>query len=62
MGLLDFDEEYFNDEFFEESVVLERAKKMGIEDSPELRKFIGSKDSFSISDEDLMKFLEKDEF
>lgn len=57
-----FDEEYWDDEMAEELAVLDRAKKMGIEDSPELRKFIGSKDSFSISDEDLLKFLEKDEF
>ena len=56
MGLLDFNKDYWDDEFFEESVVLERAKKMGIPDSPELRRYIASRDSFSIRDEELLKF------
>ena len=55
---MQFDEDYLNDEFSEEFVVLDRAKKMGIPDSPELRRFIASKDSFSITDEDLEQFLD----
>lgn len=55
--MVDFDEGYWDDEMAEELAVLERAKKMGIEDSPELRKYIASKDSFSIRDEELLKFL-----
>lgn len=59
---MNFDEDYWNDEFEEEFHVIERAKKLGIPDSPELRKYIASKDSFSISDRDLEdKFLEDEE-
>ena len=53
---MNFDEDYWNDEAAEELVVLDRARKMGIPDSPELRRYIASKDSFSIRDEDLLKF------
>lgn len=59
MGLFDFDEKYWDDEAAEELNVLDRARKMGIEDSPELRKFIAERDSFSISDEDLEEFLDE---
>lgn len=55
----DFDEEYWDDEIAEELVVLDRAKKMGIEDTPELRRFIAERDSFSISDRDLEEFAER---
>lgn len=60
MGLFDFDEEYFDDEIAEEANLLTRARKMGIPDSPELRRFIGERDSFSISDEELLERFGKD--
>ena len=54
-----WDEEYLDDEMAEEFVVRKRAEKMGIEDTPELRRFIAKRDSFSISDEDLEKFADE---
>ena len=59
---MNFDEDYWDDEAAEELAVLDRAKKMGIPDSSELRKYIASKDSFSIRDEELLKFLDEDSF
>ena len=58
-----YDDEYWDDEMAEEFHVLERAKDMGIEDTPELRRFIASKDSFGITDRDLEEFAdEEDDF
>lgn len=54
-----WDEEYLDDEMAEEFVVRKRAEEMGIEDTPELRRFIAERDSFSISDEDLEKFADE---
>lgn len=55
------DKEYWDDEFEEEFHVRERAEKLGIPDTPELRKYIASKDSFSITDEELEEEFLEDE-
>ena len=55
------DQDYWDDEMAEEFMVRRRAERMGIKDSPELRRFIAQRDAFSITDHDLEQFLDDEE-
>ena len=61
MGLFDSDDEYWDAEMAEEANVLNRAREMGIEETPELRRYIAERDSFSIRDSDLEQFRDDEE-